>query len=180
MKAAPGLLKSVDLSKPAATDADKTLRQATHSAIDGITGDIENFRFNKAIARVYEFLNVLKKESAASPWARAEALGALAQLTAPFTPHLAEECWEVLGGEGLICNAPWPKADPALLTKDEIILGVQVNGKRRAEITIAADADNQTVEQAALSDEGVKRHIDGKTVRKIVIVPGRIVNIVAN
>jgi leucyl-tRNA synthetase len=80
----------------------------------------------------------------------------------------------------MVCNAPWPKADPALLAKDEIVLGVQVNGKRRAEITVPASADNQTVEHAALSDDGVKRHIDGKTVRKIVVVPGRVVNIVAN
>ncbi|MCK5746201.1 MAG: class I tRNA ligase family protein, partial [Oricola sp.] len=129
---------------------------------------------------IYEFLNALKKAGEASPWARAEALSALAGLIAPFTPHLAEECWEVLGGEGLLCDAPWPKADAALLAKDEIVLGVQVNGKRRAEIAVPADADNAAVEQAALSDEGVKRHIDGKTVRKIVVVPGRIVNIVAN
>ena len=156
------------------------LRQATHAAIAGVTDDIEHFRFNKAIARIYEFINVLKKESGAGDWARAEALGALSQLVAPFIPHLAEECWETLGGKGFICDAHWPKADTSLLAKDEIVLGVQVNGKRRGEILVAADAANETVEQAALSDEGVKRHIDGKTVRKIVVVPGRIVNIVAN
>jgi leucyl-tRNA synthetase len=156
------------------------LRQATHAAIAGVTDDIENFRFNKAIARIYEFLNALKKSGDASAWARAEALSALTRLVAPFIPHLAEECWELLGGDGMVCNAPWPKADPALLAKDEIVLGVQVNGKRRAEITVPASADNQTVEHAALSDDGVKRHIDGKTVRKIVVVPGRVVNIVAN
>ena len=180
VSAAKGAVAAVDLSNPAATDADKPLRQATHAAIAGVTDDIENFRFNKAIARIYEFLNALKKAGDASPWAHAEALSALTRLVAPFTPHLAEECWELLGGEGLVCNAPWPKADPALLAKDEIVLGVQVNGKRRAEITVAANADNQTVEHAALSDEGVKRHIDGKTVRKVVVVPGRVVNIVAN
>ncbi len=116
----------------------------------------------------------------AEAFAQAEALAALTRLVAPFTPHLAEECWEALGGEGLVCDAPWPKADPALLVKDAIVLGVQVNGKRRGEIKIAADAPNETVEQAALSDEAVKRHIDGKTIRKVVVVPGRIVNIVAN
>jgi leucyl-tRNA synthetase len=180
------------MTKPDVTGADKALRQATHAAIDGVTADIEHFRFNKAIARIYEFLNVLKTaphthgtraagtRSLAPSWARAEALGALSQLVAPFIPHLAEECWELLGGDGMVCNAPWPKADPALLAKDEIVLGVQVNGKRRAEITVPASADNQTVEHAALSDDGVKRHIDGKTVRKIVVVPGRVVNIVAN
>ena len=180
VSAAPGAMKNLDMSKPNVTDADKALRQATHAAIAGVTDDIEHFRFNKAIARIYEFINVLKKESGAGNWARAEALGALSQLVAPFIPHLAEECWETLGGEGYICDAPWPKADKSLLAKDEIVLGVQVNGKRRSEILVAADAANETVEQAALSDEGVKRHIDGKTVRKIVVVPGRIVNIVAN
>ncbi|NOX82198.1 MAG: leucine--tRNA ligase [Alphaproteobacteria bacterium] len=175
-----GLLKSVDISKPDASDTDKPLRQATHSAIAGLTDDIENFRFNKAIARIYEFLNVLKSASSAGDWAKAEALSTLTQLAAPFTPHLAEECWETLGGDGLVCNAPWPKADPALLARDTLILGVQVNGKRRSEIEVAADADNATVEKAALSEAGVKRHIDGKTIRKVVVVPGRIVNIVVS
>ena len=180
VSAAPGAMNNLDMAQPDVTDADKPLRQATHAAIAGVTDDIEHFRFNKAIARIYEFINVLKKESGAGDWARAEALGALSQLVAPFIPHLAEECWETLGGKGFICDAPWPKADTSLLAKDEIVLGVQVNGKRRGEILVAADAANETVEQAALSDEGVKRHIDGKTVRKIVVVPGRIVNIVAN
>ncbi|MFC2951266.1 leucine--tRNA ligase [Marinicaulis aureus] len=178
--ASPGILKTVDLEKTAAGDDKTELRQATHAAIAGVTDDIDHFRFNKAIARVYEFLNALKKAGGASDWAKAEALSALSRLVAPFIPHLAEECWETLGGEGLICDAPWPKADPALLAKDEIVLGVQVNGKRRAEITVPAEADNKTVEEAALSDADVKRHIDGKTVRKVVVVPKRIVNIVAN
>ncbi len=180
VSAAPGALKTHDLSTPGATDVDKPLRQATHAAIAGVTDDIENFRFNKAIARIYEFLNALKKHGDSDGWARTEALAALSQLIAPFTPHLAEECWESLGGKGLVCDAPWPKADAALLAKDVVLLGVQVNGKRRGEIEVAADASNDAVEQAALSDETVKRHIDGKIIRKVVVVPGRIVNIVAN
>ncbi|MEX6632754.1 leucine--tRNA ligase [Hyphococcus lacteus] len=173
--------QNVDLSKPNVTDADKPLRQATHSAIAGITDDIEHFRFNKAIARVYEFLNALKKaDKGAGDWAKAEALSALARLISPFIPHLAEECWAVLGGKGLVCDAPWPIADRELLAKDELMIGVQVNGKRRGEIAVAADADKDTVEQVALSDETIKRHIDGLTIRKVVVVPGRIVNIVAN
>ncbi|WP_375201770.1 leucine--tRNA ligase [Hyphococcus sp.] len=180
VSAEPGVLKKVDLQKPDAGADNSELRQATHSAIAGVTDDIDHFRFNKAIARIYEFLNTLKKAGGASDWARAEALSALSRLIAPFIPHLAEECWETLGGEGLICDAPWPKADPALLAKDEIVLGVQVNGKRRGEITVPAEADNKAVEEAALSDADVKRHIDGKTIRKVVVVPGRIVNIVAN
>jgi len=192
---AEGALRRHDFSTPPATTsaAELSLRRATHQAIAGVTEDIENFRFNKAIARIYEFLNALKKAPPlrrpdgapanaprAEAFAQAEALSALARLVSPFTPHLAEECWERLGGEGLICRAPWPQADPALLARAEIIMPIQVNGKRRAEISLAADADPKTVEAAALSDEAVKRHIDGLTVRKVVVVPGRIVNIVAN
>jgi len=178
---ASGILKTVDLSStPETTDADKPLRQATHAAIAGVTDDIEHLRFNKAIARLYEFVNTLRKSDSASDWVKAEALGALTQLIAPFCPHLAEECWETLGGENFVFTTPWPKADAALLAKDSVVLGVQVNGKRRGEIEVPADAPKEDVEQAALSDEAVQRHIDGKTIRKVVVVPGRIVNIVAN
>ena len=181
---AAGVLKTTDLNAPDVAPADKALRQATHAAVAGVTDDIEHFRFNKAIARLYEFLNALRKETAAGAWARAEALSALARLIAPFTPHLAEECWERLGGPAtgmgaLVCEAPWPEADPALLSKDTVVLGVQINGKRRAELETPAEADKEAVEKAALSLEAVQRHIDGKTVRKVVVVPGRIVNIVA-
>ncbi|MBI1364545.1 MAG: leucine--tRNA ligase [Alphaproteobacteria bacterium] len=191
---ARGALKAHDLSKPPAkgSEADLYLRRATHAAIAGVTDDIEHFRFNKAIARIYEFLNALKKAppmtkadgtpamgARAEAFAQAEALSALTRLIAPFIPHLAEECWETLGGEGFVCDAPWPKADPALLVRETVTLGVQVNGKRRAEIEVPAEADAKAVEEAALSDEAVKRHIDGKTIRKVVVVPGRIVNIVA-
>jgi leucyl-tRNA synthetase len=160
--------------------ADMTLRHATHQTVAAITDDIEGFRFNKAIARIYEFLNVLKKAESADPWSRTEALSALVRLIAPFTPHLAEECWETLGGVGLVCDAPWPEADPALLQRDEVLLPVQVNGKRRAEISVAASADPKAIEDQALTDDDVKRHLAGLTVRKVVVVPGRIVNIVAS
>lgn len=178
---AEGLLKKFNPSSLNSTgEKDKPLRQATHAAIAGVTDDIEHLRFNKAIARLYEFVNALKKAPNAGEGARAEALGALTQLIAPFCPHLAEECWQTLGGEDFVCDAPWPKADPALLVKDSLVIGVQVNGKRRSEIEVAADAEKDAVEHAALSDPTVKRHIDGKTIRKVVVVPGRIVNIVAN
>ena len=174
-------LTSVDLDAAPSDlpEADLALRRAAHSAVAGVTDDIENFRFNKAIARIYEFMNAIRKADAGA-WARAEALSFLARLISPFAPHIAEECWETLGGKGLVCDAPWPEADPAMLKTDTITLPVQVNGKKRAEIEVAADAANEAVEKAALSDEAVQRHIDGKTVRKVVVVPGRIVNIVAN
>ena len=173
-----GALKAHDLSAPPAA-ADAGLRRATHQTIAAVTADIEEFRFNKAIARIYEFLNALKKADAADAWSRAEALSALVRLIAPFCPHLAEECWEALGGEGLVCNAVWPSADAALLVQETVTLPVQVNGKRRAEIAVSPSADAGTVEALALAEAEVRRHIDGLTVRKVVVVPGRIVNIVA-
>jgi len=102
------------------------------------------------------------------------------RLIAPFTPHLAEECWESLGGKGLVCDAPWPIADKALLVKDMLTLPVQVNGKRRSEISVAPSDDARAVEAVALADAEVKRYTEGLTIRKVVVVPGRIVNIVAN
>jgi leucyl-tRNA synthetase len=173
-----GLLARVDLSAPPA-GADQELRRATHGAIEGVSEDIEHFRFNKAIARLYEFLNLLKRADGADAWSRAEACFALVRLIAPFCPHLADEAHEHLGGKGFVCDAPWPKADAALLTRASVVLGVQVNGKRRGEIEVAADAPNAEVEKAALALEEVKRHIGAGTVKKIVVVPGRIVNIVA-
>ena len=181
--AGAGLLENYDPSNPPVlSENDTALRKAAHGAIDGITADIEGFRFNKAIARIYEFVNALRKANKADPWARGEALSILVRLIAPFTPHLAEESWARLHGKeaGFVCDAPWPEADPALLKKDLVVIGVQINGKRRAELQIGPDMDAKEIEALALADEAVKRHTDGKTIRKIIVVPGRIVNIVAN
>ncbi len=221
VEAATGALTAHDLTHAPASlpDEARALRRATHATIAGVTDDIENFRFNKAVARLYEFLTEVRRASPPPPagevppkategggaerspsarplshaardsspagggaegWARAEALSALVRLIAPFTPHLAEECWEMLGGKGLVCNADWPAADPALLVKDEIVLPIQVNGKRRAEIAVAPSLDAREVEALALAQAEVKRYTEGLTVRKVVVVPGRIVNIVAN
>ncbi len=170
-----------DLTQAPATlnDADLALRQLAHGSVSAITDDIEHFRFNKAVARIYEFLNGIRKSKGGSDWVLAEALSFLTGLIAPFIPHLAEECWATLGGKGLVCDAPWPMADPALLTRDTVALPLQVNGKKRGEITVPADADKTAIEKLAMADAGVQRHIEGKTIRKIVVVPGRIVNIVA-
>jgi len=165
--------------------ADDDLRRATHKLIKAVTESIEGFRFNSGIARLYEFLNILKdfKAEGASPQvlaARAEALSAFARLIAPFTPHLAEECWTLIGAEGMAVNAPWPSFDPALAEDAEVVMPVQVNGKRRGEVRAAKDAPEQTVRALALADPGVSVHLEGMTVRKVIVVPGRIVNIVAN
>jgi leucyl-tRNA synthetase len=164
--------------------AAKALRQTTHRLIKGVTDSIESFRFNSGIARLYEFLNVLKATPAAgaSPAvlaARGEALKVLARLVAPFTPHLAEEAWSHLGGEGLAAQAPWPAYDPALAAENEVVLPVQVNGKRRWEIRVAAGLEPAEVEKLVLGDEDVTRRLEGLSVRKVIVVKDRIVNIVA-
>jgi leucyl-tRNA synthetase len=155
------------------------LRQAVHRLIEAVTDGIEGFRFNSAIAKLYGFLNTLKANKAGGA-ARAESLSILARLIAPFTPHLAEQCWEKLGEAGMICDARWPEADPALTAQDEIFLPVQVNGKRRGEIRAPVGAAHADVEKIALVDAKVAAHLDGLTVRKVIVVQDRIVNIVAN
>jgi leucyl-tRNA synthetase len=164
---------------------DAELRKAVHKLVKAVTESIEGFRFNSGIARLYEFLNILKdfKAEGASPAvlaARAEALSVFARLIAPFTPHLAEECWVLIGGEGMAVNAPWPTFDPALAEDAEVVMPVQVNGKRRGEVRAAKDAPEDTVRALALADPGVSVHLEGMTVRKVIVVPGRIVNIVAS
>ncbi len=162
------------------TEADDlALRQAAHRLVDAVTEGIEQFRFNSAIAKLYGFLNVLKASPSAGE-ARREVLSILARLVAPFTPHLAEECWTKLGETGLICDAPWPVADPALTALDEVSLPVQVNGKRRGEIRAPAGAASDVVEKIALADPNVTAHLEGLTLRKVIVVQDRIVNIVAN
>ncbi len=157
------------------------LRRATHKIIKAVTESVEQFKFNSGIARLYEFLNVLKTFTAPDgsvAAARAEALSVLARLISPFTPHLAEECWVRMGGEGMVVDAPWPVFDPAMATDAELLLPVQVNGKRRGEIRVAIDASEAHVREKALADEAVSVHLAGLTVRKVIVVPGRIVNIV--
>jgi leucyl-tRNA synthetase len=160
------------------------LRRATHRLTRQVTEAIDSFRFNSGIARLYEFLNLLKANPAAgaSPAllvARQEALSAFARLIAPFTPHLAEECWVRVGGEGMVAMAAWPAFDPAL-TEDAVrVLPVQVNGKRRGEISAPAGASAADVEKIVLDDPEIARRLEGLTIRKVIVVPDRIVNIVA-
>ena len=169
-------------------DADETalaLRKAAHKLIGFVTDSIEGFRFNSGVARLYEFLNALKAAPAeggsnAVLAARAEALDILARLVAPFTPHLAEEAWVRLGRDGMVVDAPWPKADPALAADDERVLPIQINGKRRGEIKVKAGAPDDEVQKIALADPAVMAHLEGVTVRKVIVVKDRIVNIVAN
>jgi leucyl-tRNA synthetase len=166
-----------DMAEDAPGEGDPDLMRATHRVIDDVTRMIEGFAFNKAIARLYDLSNTLGR-SRASGAAQKQAARILAQLMAPMTPHLAEDLWAMLGGKGLVAQAPWPKADPALLVRDTLVLPVQFNGKKRAEITVAADAPVAEVERIALADEAVQRALGGAAPRKVIVVPGRIVNVV--
>jgi leucyl-tRNA synthetase len=159
------------------------LTRSTHRLIKALTEAIEGFRFNSGIARIYAFLNELKglPAAGASPAvlaARGQALSALARLIAPFMPHLAEEAWARIGGEGLVAQAAWPTYDPALAADETATLAVQVNGKRRGEIRLPKGTAAAEAEKMALADAGVQRHLDGQSVRKVIVVPDRIVNIV--
>ena len=156
---------------------DDDLIRATHRAIADVTQSIEGFAFNKAIAKLYEFANTLSKSKAGKA-AQRQAVMTLAQLMSPMTPHLAEDIWAHQGGEGLVATAPWPKADPALLVEDTVTLPIQINGKRRSEIRVPKDMPKEQVEKLVLADEAVVRALDGSTPKKLIVVPGRIVNVV--
>jgi leucyl-tRNA synthetase len=156
------------------------LRRATHRAIAAVTDDLEALRFNRAVARIYELANAIGGAEASVPGTvRREALETIVLLTGPMMPHLAETCWQALGRRTLVVDTPWPEADPALVRSDTVTIAVQVNGKRRGEIEIPRNADQKSVETAALALDGVIRALDGKPPRRVIVVPERIVNIVA-
>jgi len=156
---------------------DAELVREMHKTIHNVTVGVESFGFNAAIAHLYAFTNVVAK-SAAGGEAKRLAMRTLAQLMAPFTPHLSEEIWALLSGQGLIATADWPKADPTQLIDDTVILPIQINGKRRSEITVARDLNTQEVEKLALENDAVKRALQGAAPKKLIVVPGRIVNVV--
>ena len=159
-------------------EGDEDLLRAMHKTIHDVTMGVESFGFNAAIAKLYAFTATLQKSKAGYA-AQREAIMVLAQLMSPMTPHLSEEIWQAQGGEGLIVNAPWPKADEKMLVDDNVTLPIQINGKRRAEIQVAADLSKEEVEKIALAHEAVIRTLDGATPKKVIVVPGRIVNVVA-
>ncbi len=157
-------------------DNDALLREM-HKTIRDVTLGIESFGFNAAIAKLYGFTNTLAKSQAGGDTRRLAAR-ALVQLMSPMTPHLSEELWQTLGGDELSARAPWPVADDAMLVDDSVTMPVQVNGKRRGEITVPKDMDKAEVEKAALAVENVQRALDGTQPKKVIVVPGRIVNVV--
>ena len=178
----------VGASAPSEMDSEaEDLRRATHKTIAGVTNALQKLRFNSAVAQVYELANTLSaslQAAGAQPkddvrFALREAAEAFARVSAPMVPHLAEECWALLGHKTLVAEEPWPEADQALLTEDTVTIAVQVNGRRRDELTIARDASKEDIEAAALKLENVERAIEGRKIKKVVVVPWRIVNVVA-
>ncbi|MFO1246888.1 MAG: leucine--tRNA ligase [Alphaproteobacteria bacterium] len=159
-------------------EVSKSLRQAVHKAIAAVTDHLDNLRFNSAVAQLYTLANTIGGADKANPSVRREALETLVLLSAPMMPHLAESCWQALGHTKLVAETSWPKHDPALTASNSVTLPIQVNGKRRGEITLAKDTDAKAVEAAALADEGVIRALEGKTPKKVIVVANRIVNIV--
>ena len=163
-----------------AHESDAALIRETHKAVKAVSEGVSGFRFNSAIAKLYAFVAVVRDHAAAGGAARRQALSALVRLVAPFTPHLAEECWTRLGEEGMVLDAPWPEFDPALAADDEVTLPIQVNGKRRGEIRVARGLEPAEVEAIVLADPDVQARLEGQTVRKIVVVKDRIVNLVVS
>ncbi len=163
-----------------AAGEDKSLDRKTHQTIAAIAADIEALGFNKAVARIYELTG--QAEKAAPSASRSAAIRALVHLAAPMMPHLAEEAWANIGGAkedgGLIADAPWPATDPALLVDDEVTIAIQHMGKLRDTITASKGASKDVLEALALASANLQRSIDGAVVRKIIVVPDRLVNIV--
>jgi leucyl-tRNA synthetase len=188
------------------SDQALTLRKAAHRALSRVTDDIEKLHFNVCVAHIYEFANALNAiigdigaqsgapnggQTAGKPgpeaagvalpdlrWALREAVNILVQLFHPMMPHLAEECWALLGHKTLVAQAPWPELERALLVEETLTLPVQINGKKRADVTVARDAANTEIEAAVLALDAVQKALDGKRPKKVIIVPGRIVNVV--
>ena len=156
-------------------------RSAIHKAIAAITDDFEKFHFNKVVARIRELTNSLAELGGSEDEVavRREGLEALAVLIGPMMPHLAEELWQGLGYETLLADQPWPRFDPALVADNTVTMAVQINGKLRATVTVARDLPAVEVERVALAEAAVVRVLEGKSVRKVVVVPNRVVNIVA-
>ncbi len=171
------LAAGIAVEDTAPNDHDDALRREMHKTIDDVTKGIDSFGFNAAIARLYAFTATLVK-SQAGQGAKAEAARTLAQLMSPMTPHLAEDVWALLDGPGLVAKAPWPIPDPAMLIDDSVTLPIQINGKRRGELQVPAEMGEAEVEARALAHAAVQKALDGGQPKKVIVVPGRIVNVV--
>ena len=158
-----------------AAGEEKALDRKTHQTIAAVAADIEALGFNKAVARIYELTGAVEK--AAPSASRSAAIRALVHLAAPMMPHLAEEAWSAIG-EGLIADAPWPTVDPACLVDDEVTIAIQHMGKLRDTVTASKGASKDTLEALALASANLQRSVGGAAIRKVIVVPDRLVNIV--
>ena len=156
---------------------DEALERKRHRTIAAVTGALDALQFNKAIAQLYEFVSAIEKAQPSRT--RGEAIATLVMLIAPMAPHLAEECWEALGGEGLVANASWPQFDTARLVEEQVTIAVQVNGKLRDTLTAPRGLGRDEAEALALASDKVQRQLGGAAPRKVIVVPDRLVNIVA-
>jgi leucyl-tRNA synthetase len=162
------------------------VRKAAHRALAHVSEDIDKLRFNRCVAHIYEFANALsdalggveKTPAEDFRWALREAGNILIRLFHPMMPHLAEECWAALGHKSLVATEAWPQVEPDLLVESSITLPVQINGKKRADVTVARDAGNSDIEAAVLALDAVKKALEGKSPKKVIVVPQRIVNVV--
>jgi leucyl-tRNA synthetase len=177
----PGSQVNARLSPPV-----MALRRAIHRTIAAVTDDLDKFRFNRAVARIRELTNAIEElqegtlqSEPGAPAVLREGLETLARLLGPMMPHLAEEMWQTLGGAGLLAEQPWPAADPDLARDEQVTIAVQVNGKLRGTLEFPRDTESGTVESAALELPQVTRWLDGRPPRKIIVVPNRVVSIVA-
>jgi leucyl-tRNA synthetase len=174
---------TAELDVAALDDLQKTVRRKTHETIAKVSDDFGRRQtFNTAIAAIMELCNELGKLDADNEQSRAvtgEALHAVVLMLCPIVPHICHELWQALGGDGDVLNASWPNVDEAALARDSIEIVVQVNGKVRAKMEVAADADKPSIEAQAVAQDNVQRFLEGVTVRKVIVVPGKLVNIVA-
>ena len=179
------LAKNAPAARPAAFgDPALAVRKAAHGALAKVTEAIDKLHFNVAVAHIYEFANALGSaiaKPAPTPdfaWAMREAAGIMVRLFHPMMPHLAEECWAALGHSTLVADEPWPTVEPELLVENTITLPVQVNGKKRADVTVPRDATAPAIEAAVLALDAVQKALDGQRPKKVIVVPQRIVNVV--
>lgn len=168
-------------SAPEDSKEARELRRYSHKAVLAITKAIDEFRFNSGIASLYEWVNTLKKREKKqnqTPGAMHESLSMLTRCLTPFMPCLAESCWERLGSVGFVSQAGWPVVDKNLIEETKVVLPIQINGKRRSEITTAVDEDREVIEKLVMKDERILRIINNSKPKKIIVVPNRIVNVV--
>jgi leucyl-tRNA synthetase len=171
------IIDDISKNNEPSNKGDLDLLKDMHRTIHDVTQAIESFGFNAAIARLYAFTNSLAKSKAGTE-TKIKAAKTLAQLMSPMTPHLSEELWEKLGQETLIAKQPWPIVDENLLTDDTITMPIQINGKRRGQIEVKKDLDPTEVEKLVISEMVVQKALNGNDPKKVIVVPGRIVNVV--